>query len=75
MRFQHGYVHGYFHAGVGVWFAKLNRRTQPKAESPMADLVAAQNLLRSVFGCSPKISAAPFRPEIRHPVTSRVSRM
>src|SRR6267378_2007260 len=50
MRFQHGYVHGYFHAGAGVWFAKLNRRTQPKAESPMADLVAAQNLLRSVFG-------------------------
>ena len=25
-------------------------------------------LLRSVFGCSPRISAAPFRPEIRHPV-------
>ena len=50
MRFQHGYVHGYFHAGVGLSFAKLNRCTQPKAESPMADLVAAQNLLRSVFG-------------------------
>ena len=32
-------------------------------------------LLRSVFGCSPRISAAPLRPEIRHPVTSRVSRM
>jgi len=35
---------------AGVWFAKLNRRIQPKAESPMADLLAAQNLLRSVFG-------------------------
>src|SRR4030088_3059491 len=48
MRFQHGYVHGYFHAGVGFSFAKL-KPLQPKAESPMADLVAAQNLLRSVF--------------------------
>src|SRR3981081_2735799 len=50
MRFQHGYVHGYFHAGVGFSFAKLKPLLQPKAESPMADLVAAQNLLRSVFG-------------------------
>src|SRR3979411_1834997 len=50
MRFRHGYVHGYFHAGVGFSFAKLKPLLQPKAESPMADLVAAQNLLRSVFG-------------------------
>src|SRR3979411_948033 len=50
MRFRHGYVHGYFHAGVGFSFAKLKPLLQPKAESLMADLVAAQNLLRSVFG-------------------------
>src|SRR5882757_11105855 len=50
MRFRHGYVHGCVHAGVGFSFAKLNPLLQPKAESPMADLVAAQNLLRSVFG-------------------------
>jgi len=34
----------------GLSFAKLKPPLQPKAESPMADLVAAQNLLRSVFG-------------------------
>src|SRR6266446_4492882 len=50
MRFRHGYVHGCVHAGVGFSFAKLKPPLQPKAESPMADLVAAQNLLRSVFG-------------------------
>src|SRR5712672_503647 len=50
MRFRHGYVHGCVHAGVGFSFAKLKPLLQPKAESPMADLVAAQNLLRSVFG-------------------------
>src|SRR6266404_333181 len=50
MRFRHGYVHGCVHAGVGFSFAKLKPPLQPRTFPPMADLAAATNLLRTVFG-------------------------